>query len=600
MTRTTLCAVSLFACAPLLAACTAPVAVAATSTSVQGGDSTPRQHGTIFKHDIDDLIEGIAAATEQPGTAAPYSTELPQAAQILCAMGHCHRFYMALDNPRIRATVATLIQQRREDGSFGQTAANSAASTAWVVDALAVMDAERYRDEIAVARAWLAKNAAADTPSWQSTVSAILAKVRQDVFPEHLGREAAASARKATAAAHLDLGAATAALVQLVACQTANRLLDHAQEPAATAFSPAQHKAFEFLMSQQKDGVFMATYGGKTFPDPAFTGFGLLALQTKPKAQRTAAESKVIDQGLQWLLAHQNDDGSFGQQVQNYTTSVVVGALARWNNPAAEAALQKAQKYLLKCQHIEQSGYQSSDRDYGSIGYGDSQRGDLSNVHFALQALRESGLPANDEALQKAIVFLQRSQNLKSVNDFAGKVTNPDEEGKLIDIAPGNDGGGVYYPGNSAAGYLVTPDGKSQPRSYGSMTYALLKSYTLCGVDTDDPRVKAAVGWISSHWTLAENPGFDVPVGDKARYAGLFYYYMVLAQALDLAGVQSVEATTDDGKPKPLEWRKALRAKLESMQAANGSWTNDKNSRWMEGSDLLCTFYAMLALDRCH
>ena len=36
------------------------------------------------------------------------------------------------------------------------------------------------------------------------------------------------------------------------------------------------------------------------------------------------------------------------------------------------------------------------------------------------------------------------------------------------------------------------------------------------------------------------------------------------------------------------------------MQAKDGSWRNEKNSRWMESSDLLCTFYAMLALERCN
>jgi squalene-hopene/tetraprenyl-beta-curcumene cyclase len=376
--------------------------------------------------------------------------------------------------------------------------------------------------------------------------------------------------------------------------------IDSGQEPAAgAAFSPAQQKAFAFLMTQQKDGVFSASFGGKTFPDPAFTGFGLLALQTKAKATRTAAENEAIDKGMKWLLAGQNADGSFGRQLQNYTTSVVVGALARWGDPAAKPALEKAQKYILKCQNVESSGFQSSDRDYGSIGYGDSQRGDLSNVNFALQALRESGLPANDEAFQKALVFLQRSQNLKAVNDFSGKVSNPDDGGKLIDVTSGDDGGGMYYPGNSAAGYEVTPDGKSVPRSYGSMTYALLKSYTLCGVKSDDPRVQKAVDWIATNWTLEVNPGFVAPTGDKAHYAGLFYYYMVLAQSLDMAGVTTVTRQVADGKSKPIDWKKDLRARLEGMQQAGGGWLNDKNPRWMEGVDVLCTCYALLALERC-
>ena len=41
------------------------------------------------------------------------------------------------------------------------------------------------------------------------------------------------------------------------------------------------------------------------------------------------------------------------------------------------------------------------------------------------------------------------------------------------------------------------------------------------------------------------------------------------------------------------------RIQLESQQQADGSWVNGKNPRWMEGLPLLCTCYAMVALERC-
>jgi hypothetical protein len=31
-----------------------------------------------------------------------------------------------------------------------------------------------------------------------------------------------------------------------------------------------------------------------------------------------------------------------------------------------------------------------------------------------------------------------------------------------------------------------------------------------------------------------------------------------------------------------LDWRKALRAQLEGMQQADGTWVNGKNGRWYE------------------
>jgi squalene-hopene/tetraprenyl-beta-curcumene cyclase len=429
--------------------------------------------------------------------------------------------------------------------------------------------------------------------------------VRADVFPQQLGKDAAAKAQQwnAALAAPLPRDEAADVLVQLVACQVANKLLDTAQEPKSglgTTYLPAQQKAFEWLWTQQHDGVFSVAMGGKTIQDAGLTGFGLLALQTKPRTLRSAAEQATIEQGLRWLLAQQRDDGSFSEQLPNYVTSVVVAALSRWDDPGVKPALQKAQRALLAFQNIERSGYQKNDRDYGSIGYGGSQRGDLSNTHFALEALKATGLPADHEAFAKAVVFLQRTQNLKSVNDFSGKVPDPEREGVILDSTPGDDGGAFYYPGDSAAGYILQPDGKSVSRSYGSMTYALLKSYTLAGIAGDDPRVQAAVKWIQANWTLAMNPGSDPALGEKVKYQGLYYYYMVLAQALDLAAVQQVTVPNKDGSSTDaIDWRQALRAQLESQQQPDGSWVNGKNPRWMEGLPLLCTCYAMVALERC-
>ncbi|MCC7398288.1 MAG: hypothetical protein IT455_14565 [Planctomycetes bacterium] len=54
-----------------------------------------------------------------------------------------------------------------------------------------------------------------------------------------------------------------------------------------------------------------------------------------------------------------------------------------------------------------------------------------------------------------------------------------------------------------------------------------------------------------------------------------------------------------DGKPAPVAWRQQLRQQVESLQRADGSWRNDRNGRWYENLDLLCTCYALLALEPC-
>lgn len=571
-----------------------------------------RKTGTIYKREVDGLV-GVLRSTARQQIGAPAApgvlgSDVLSTAKILTAMGRCHRRYHISDGPVVRPSLDYLMKSRAADGSFGDVAA-----TTWVLDALAILNGDGYADEILAGRAWLAnQDGMADT--FDGHVQGLLESIRADRFPQHMAAEAAKQAESWQASPDtLDRAAAAAALVSLVACQEANLALDkmQAEQGDAGHWSTPQQKAFAWLFEQQKDGVFSVTMPVKndngeevmrSFPDPALTGFGLMALQSKPMARRTAAEQQAITAGLKWLLTQQNEDGTFGQQVTNYTTCVVVGALTTWKDPLTVPVLARAQKAILLFQNSEAGGYERSDRDYGSIGYGSSQRGDLSNLHFSIEALRATGLPENHEAMQKALVFLQRTQNLKSINDFSGKVSNPDKEGEILDVTSGDDGGATYYPGNSAAGYTVQPNGKVIARSYGSMTYALLKSYTLAGVKGDDPRVQAAVKWIQNNWTLAVNPGADPALGEKVKYQGLFYYYMVLAQALDLAKVKTVNVSTQSAAQvtvEPIDWRKALSDHLAATQQADGTWINGKNGRWMESLPLLCTCYAMLALERC-
>ncbi len=169
--------------------------------------------------------------------------------------------------------------------------------------------------------------------------------------------------------------------------------------------------------------------------------------------------------------------------------------------------------------------------------------------------------------MKQALIFVSRCQNLETPHNttpFAAK--NPD--------------GGFYYTaaggGSSLAG--KTPEGGL--RSYGSMTYAGLKSMIYAGVKADDPRVKAAFEWIQKHYALADNPG----MGD----AGLYYYYHTFAKALDAMKVGELS----DAAGAKHDWRRELREELVKRQQPDGSWVN-KNARWMEGDPNLVTGYAL-------
>jgi squalene-hopene/tetraprenyl-beta-curcumene cyclase len=150
---------------------------------------------------------------------------------------------------------------------------------------------------------------------------------------------------------------------------------------------------------------------------------------------------------------------------------------------------------------------------------------------------------------------------------------------------PANKGGFVYMPGESKAGEMKKEeDDGAGLRSYGSMTYAGLKSMVYAKLNRDDPRVKAAMEWIQRHFTFAENPGLG--------NAGLYYYLHTCAKALAAYG----DETVTDAAGKPRAWRVEFIAQAVGLQNPDGSWANE-NGRWMESVPELSTAYTVLALE---
>lgn len=364
----------------------------------------------------------------------------------------------------------------------------------------------------------------------------------------------------------------------------------------AAPFPASQQRGIDYLVQQEKDGSIWGTRRDVRSPSVGLTALALAAVLSKPEAQRNEAERGFIAKTKTSLLAAQNEDGSFGDGLQVYQTSAAIHALAKLEGKDVGDALRRGRDYLLGAQNVEANGYSPGDTDYGSFGYGPKSRGDMSNTQFAIEALRVAAVDGQNDAFTKALAFLQRSQNLRSVNDFKGKTT--DRETKAtFEVVPGDDGGCGYYPGNSAAGYDEVAEGVRSPRSYGSMTYALLKTYLLCGLPADDERVQAAVGWIRRNWSVEHNPGASPAMGEAGKYQGLFYYYETMSRALAVAGIAVLE-TTDEDEAKH-DWRRELRAHLEKIQRPDGSWLNERNPRWWEDQPALCTIFALLALDQC-
>lgn len=350
----------------------------------------------------------------------------------------------------------------------------------------------------------------------------------------------------------------------------------YADEPAAPT-TPAPTTAATIRQSVEQGVAYLkaaqSADGSWTTPQtPGITGLAALALLKSG----VPASDPVIVRAIQHLKSFQQPNGGLYSPAAhhgNYETAISLLVL-RAAGGHDELASQ-AETYLRDLQWDESEQTETSDARYGGAGYGRTgDRPDLSNTTFFLDALQASGADQDDPAVQRALVFLSRCQNLETEHNttaFAAKV---------------NDGGFYYTPaagGNSQAGN--TPEGGL--RSYASMTYAGLKSMIYAGLSKDDPRVQAATEWIRKFYTLDENPG----MGQQ----GLYYYFHIFAKSMAAMG----EDTFVDASGVSHNWREELGAVLVARQQSNGSWLNAE-PRWMEGDPSLATSYALLALSISH
>lgn len=296
------------------------------------------------------------------------------------------------------------------------------------------------------------------------------------------------------------------------------------------------------------------------------SGVAVLALMNEPgvtKAEALKTTGKTLDAMAKLAKP---DGGMYEQAIPHYITAVSVSAMAAAGRPQDQALIKAGAKYLVDNMLDDGEGIAKTDFWYGGMGYGGATRpdrkADIISLEYALRAMHDAELPANDAAWQKAITFLQRTQNHSETNDQKWAA---------------NDGGFVYYPG-----FSYNADGPT--RSYGSSTYAGVLSYTWANVKKTDPRVQAVNKWIRDNYTVDENPG----TGQKTVY----YYYMVMAKALAAVG----EPTITDAKGRKHNWREELSQKLISLQHAEGFWVNPVKDE-MQDNPHLVTAFVLSALE---
>lgn len=180
------------------------------------------------------------------------------------------------------------------------------------------------------------------------------------------------------------------------------------------------NRAIAYLRTQQDPatGGWGVNPQGPTFP--AITGLVLTGMLFEPGI--TEADP-AVSHGLEFILASQQPDGGiYRGLLPSYNTAICLvplGMLPR--TPERTAAITKAQEFLKSLQYgdgaIEYAELKESakkvDKDhpyYGGVGYGNRGRPDMSNLSFAIEGLRASGVSPDDPFMKRAIVFMQRCQ----------------------------------------------------------------------------------------------------------------------------------------------------------------------------------------------
>jgi squalene-hopene/tetraprenyl-beta-curcumene cyclase len=307
----------------------------------------------------------------------------------------------------------------------------------------------------------------------------------------------------------------------------------------------------------------------------SFAGIGPTALVTTALLRHgRSPDDPFVATSLKYLEGHVQPNGSIcmeGTLYRNYETCVCIMCFQEANADGRyDEIIAKADAFIKGLQWDDSEGIDESDLRYGGGGYGKHRRPDMSNTSYLIDALKAAGNGADDQAVRRALIFVSRCQNLETEHN-----TTP--------FAARNPDGGFYYTCAAGGETKAEVTAAGGLRSYGSMTYAGLKSMLYAGVAPDDPRVVAAKGWVQKHYTLEENPGIGP--------AGLYYYYHTFAKALAAVGDdQFVDATGTER-----HWRRDLVDALAQRQQDNGAWVNE-STKWLEGDPNLVTAYALLAL----
>jgi hypothetical protein len=353
------------------------------------------------------------------------------------------------------------------------------------------------------------------------------------------------------------------------------------------------------IAAQSPDGAWRSSTYGAMQDGLSLTPTVLKAVTFGPDLDGSATARR---RAAEYLRARVRADGSidggpFGLTYPVYTASAAVIALTYLNLPEGRRARDAWLRELRGRQLSEDLGWEPGDPAYG--GWGDSIEpprqdeadspwanpgdADLSSTLFAIGALRIVGVAADDPVIRKALVFIERCQNL-AANDRAAD--------------PRFDDGGFFFsttdPVRNKAGVAGTDQhGRMRYHSYGSATADGLRALLRCGLAKDHPRVVAARTWLEAHFSVSSHPGSFEPAREVERGATYFYYAWSVAHAFRALGIAAISA---DGHK--LAWAEALASELIRRQRDDGTWVNPFTAS-KEDDPLVATPFAVGALGIC-
>ena len=382
-------------------------------------------------------------------------------------------------------------------------------------------------------------------------------------------------------------------LILSVACLTSCR--SRSEEPGARVDRALGAAMRSLIASQSPDGAWRSsTYG--VFKDGlSLTPPVLKALAFAPDV---AGSAEARRRGADYLVARVRTDGSidgspFGMTYPVYTASAAVISLTFLNLSDGRIARDAWLRELRREQLTEELGWEPGDPAFGGWGYsieppskgeaclapGSHVDADLSSTLFAIGALRIAGIPADDPAIRKAVIFIERCQNVAASD-------------------PRYDDGGFFFsttdPVRNKAGTAGTDrQGRVRYHSYGSATADGLRALLRCGLPKDHPRVVAARGWLEAHFSATSHPGTFEIAREGDRDATYFYYAWSVAHAFRALGVAEIQS---DGRG--IAWAEALSRELIRRQHEDGTWTN-RYTASKEDDPLIATSFAAGALGIC-